>query len=63
VVIGLRAVVVIGLHAAVVIGLRAIVFFVGFGNLAMQGRCCRNFEWILTVFALFVGGAPMGGTR
>jgi hypothetical protein len=41
----------------------ALLFFAGFGNLPVQGRCYQNFKWVLTFFALFVGGAPMGGTR
>ena len=48
VVVGLRAM--FGIY--VVVGLRA-MFFVGFGNLPVQGRCCRNFESTLTIFALF----------
>jgi hypothetical protein len=60
VVVGLRAMfgiyVVVGLRALfgiyVVVGLR-VMFFAGFGNLPVQGRCCRNFESTLTIFALF----------
>ena len=48
VVVGLRAM--FGIY--VVVGLRA-MFFAGFGNLPVQGRCCRNFESTLTIFALF----------
>ena len=48
VVVGLRAM--FGIY--VVVGLRA-MFFAGFGNLSVQGRCCRNFESTLTIFALF----------
>jgi hypothetical protein len=60
VVVGLRAMfviyVVVGLRDMigiyVVVGLCA-MFFAGFGNLPVQGRCCRNFESTLTIFALF----------
>ena len=48
VVVGLRAM--FGIY--VVGGLR-VMFFAGFGNLPVQGRCCRNFESTLTIFALF----------
>jgi hypothetical protein len=36
----------------VVVGICA-MFFAGFGNLPVQGRCCRNFESTLTIFAHF----------
>jgi hypothetical protein len=28
-------------------------FLAGFGNLPVQGRCCQNFQWILT-YCLFM---------
>ena len=35
----------VGLRAGnVVVGLRADVFLAGFGNVPVQGRCCRNFQ-------------------
>ena len=30
------------------------MFFAGFGNLPVQGRCCRNFESTLTIFCPFL---------
>ena len=33
------------------VGHRAVGFLVGFGNLTVQGRCCRNF--VLTVLCFF----------
>jgi hypothetical protein len=34
-------------------------FFVGFWNLPVQGRCCRNFESTLTIFAFFLQGEDL----
>ena len=36
------------------------LFFAGFGNLPVQGRCCRNFELIVSCF-FFCRVGPVGG--
>jgi len=36
----------------VVVGHRAILFVAGFGNLPVQGRCCRNLDLTLIMFLL-----------
>jgi hypothetical protein len=49
--VSLRAIMVVGLRAVENVGLRAYVFC-WFWNLPVQGRCCQNFQLILT-YCLF----------
>ena len=37
-----------------VVGLRADIFLVGFGNLPVQGRCCRNFELFFKLLTFYL---------
>jgi len=59
VILGLRAIVILGLRVVVNVGHRAILFAC-FGNLPVQGRCCRNFELIVSCF-FFCRAIPVEG--